>query len=426
MKSKFFSKLICFVIVFTTVLSCSSVVFAKKTGLSAEQRALRDSFGKANPLEMTLSEMALAIGDYIMEYFTYLTKEEVTVERIIFNKVDVVNANFFVEMENSSPAQSSRFMRDIINGWYSLLGQVAMIVFLACLAVVGIMIMLGGAGTKAKAQDVLMKWIMGIIIFFFFPYVMKYAFVLNEAIIQMIQNTFNGGSSLMNSYIGGISDLRNTDVEFRSPMYVTAGSYVLMLGSEEATAAYINRLETYKSKGDLMRMMRALSGITAKLIYVILWFIMLFQLGVFLYIYYKRYLIIAFLIMIFPVTLIEYIIGTLTTGKQSALSSWSKEFFVNVFLQSIHAVVYGVISGVVMSQLLAAMETGDPNKINWFLMICSTNFVFAGEKALRGIINAMATETVKTGEDVTNSVKGGLDKAKGAAGMVMGGLKGGK
>ena len=290
------------------------------------------------------------------------------------------------------------------------------------LAAVGIMTMLGGPGKKAKAQELFVKWIIGIAIYYFFPYVMKYAFNLNEAIIQMIQSTFNGGNELVNSYIGELSDLKHADLEFRSPQYVTQSSYILTLGSEEATNAYINRLETYESKGDIMRMMRAMAGITARILYVILWFIMLGQLIIFVFIYYKRYLMIAFLIAIFPITLFEYIIGSIVTGRQSAISGWSKEFFVNVFLQSIHAVIYGIITGIIMNQLLNVMQTGNSADINWFLMIVGVNFVFTGEKTLREIINAMATESVKTGDDVMKSAKGGMNKVKGAVGKVTGGM----
>ena len=418
MKNKFLYKLIMMILVVTTVLSFSSVVFAEK--LTDEQRAMRDKFGKANAFEMSISEMCLAVGDYAMEYLTFLLGEEVTVERIVFNKVDSLNANFFDDSINPSEAGPTRYVKIAVNKWYALLGQMAIIIFMIALIVVGIMTMLGGPAKKAKAQELLVKWIIGIAIFYFFPFVMKYAFNLNEAIIRMIESTVNGGNELVNSYVGELSDLRHDDIEFRSPQYVTQSSYVLTLGSEEATAAYINRLETYQSKGDIMRMMRAMAGITAYLIYVVLWYVMLIQLLIFIFVYFKRYLMIAFLIAIFPITLFEYIAGTIVTGKQSAISAWSKEFFVNVFLQSIHAVIYGIITGVIMSQLLDILQSNEPTKLNYFLMIVAINFVFTGEKVLRSIINAIATESVKTGDDVMKSAKGGLNKVKGAVGGVAG------
>ena len=74
--------------------------------------------------------------------------------------------------------------------------------------------------------------------------------------------------------------------------------------------AYFKQLQKYKQRGDLMRIMRSFAGITGKFIYVILWFIMLFQMLVLLYMYIKRYLMIAFLMMIFPLAVAEYLLGT--------------------------------------------------------------------------------------------------------------------
>ena len=113
-----------------------------------------------------------------------------------------------------------------------------------------------------------------------------------------------------------------------------------------------------------------------------------------------------------PITLIEYVIGTVVTGKQSSISSWSKEFFVNVFLQSIHAIVYGIVSSVVINQITSALNAEGVNSINWLLMIVAINFVFAGEKMLRGIINAAATESIASEEGVKQSVKKVGDDAK--------------
>ena len=257
---------------------------------------------------------------------------------------------------------------------------------------------------------------------------MRYAFDLNEVIIRLMEGLYGGQNVLVGNYIGDVSDLRQESLELRSPEYVTRGTYVLTLGSEEATSAYINRLEEYKNKGDMMRIMRARAGVTGRLIYVILWYIMLWQLIIFVVVYYKRYLVIAFLIAIFPITLIEYIVGTISTGKQTAISSWSKEFFVNVFLQTIHACIYAVISGVIMTQINATLVEGGINKINWFIMICAVNFVFAGENILKSIINAAATETISSPGDVSKGAAGGLKsgaqkigKGAGAISSMVGG-----
>lgn len=361
---------------------------------------------------MTLTEICLAVGDHFLEYLNFLLKEEVTVEKIIYNKVDFLNANFFDKSINTSKAPASEFIKGLVNTWYGFLRKIVVVIYMAALLVVAIMIMLGGPGKRADAQELLVKWTMGVAILYLFPYVMRYSFDLNETIINMLAGN-NDTNIASGSAVGtGLSDLTQDELEERSPEYVTSGSYMLVLESEEATVAYVNKLDTYTRKADLMRIMRAMAGVTARFIYVLFWFVMIGQLLIFIYIYYKRYLMIAFLIIIFPITLVEYIIGTVTSGKQTALSAWCKEFFVNVFLQSIHAIVYGIIASVIMDQIKATLTAGNLTRINWIIFIVATNFVFTGEKLIRSIINAAGTESVKSADEVAKGFKGGFKKIK--------------
>lgn len=407
LKNKIITYLLTIAIAFTTVFS-----FQESYAISKEE--IDAIFPRTNNMfELTITEIMLTVGDFVNEYLAFLLKEEVTVGKIIFNKVDMLNANFFDNTTNHSRAQSTPVLKEAINKWYEVLGNIVLIIYMIALVVVGIVIMLGTAGSKAKAQDTLVKWTLGIAIFFFFPYVMKYAFELNEAIITAIYGIYSKGNPYITSYVGAVSDLKYDEQEFRSPKYVKRSSYVLELGSEDATTAYINSLETYEENGDMMRIMRSLAGITARTIYGILWWIMFYQTLIFVWIYLKRYLMIAFLIMIFPITLIEFIIGTLSTGKQSGLSQWSKEFFTNVFLQSIHAIVYGIIAGIIMNQIFNQLSSGGLVEINWLLMICSVNFIFEGEKILKEIMNAGHTETIKNAADVAQGASGQMKKMGG-------------
>lgn len=407
--NKFFKRFMAIFLTFITVLSFSSQTFAMNLTLEKAEEMRRTALNKY-PFEVAVVELSLGVGDFIVEYLSFLLQDEVTVQKIIYNQVDALNANFFTNSLNSTEAPVAEIVRTMVNKWYDFLGKLVIIIFMIALVVVGLRTMLGGAGAKAQAQELLVKWTMGVVIFFFFPYVMRYAFDLNESIIRSMGGGYAVSTS-QGSYVGQTSDLITQDHEMRSPEYVKRGTYILTLGSEEASQAYLENANRYQEKGDMMRLMRALAGVTFKFIYVVLWYIMLWQLLVFIYIYYKRFLIIAFLIAIFPLTLIEYIIGTVATGKQSAITSWSKEFFVNVFLQSIHAVVYAIVSSVMMNQIVASLNTNGVSSMNWIVMIVAVNFVFTGEKVLRDIISAAAT-TIQSPEDAAHEMTGGAKKLK--------------
>lgn len=404
-KNRFLCFLITIVMTFTTALSFSSEVEAKKISeYSVEE--LRKEFQTNNPFELTLCEMSLKFGDFFMEYLTFLFKEEITVQKIIYNKVDALNADFFRNnITNKNEAPATKFVVEAVNRWYNVLKQLVIVIYMASILVVGIKALTGGPNSLAQAKELFVKWIFGIALLFFFPFLMKYGFVLNDTIILAMDSRY-GGSNGLGNYVGAVSDLTRENLEFRSPKYVTRGTYILSAGSEEATMGYINRIEEYSARGDMMRLIRSLAGITSKIMYVVLWYIMIWQLLIFIYVYYKRYLIIAFLIIIFPITMIEYIVGIMLSGKPSSLSAWSKEFFMNVFLQSVHACIYSVISGVVMGQIMAGFNEGDLGKVNWFLLICSINFVFVAEKMLASIINA-AADTIESPGDVSKKARGG-------------------
>lgn len=406
------------ILIILIVVMTFTTIFPFSVSKAATEKEMKEQLSKMqtdNLFEMATTDLMLKLGDFVTEYLTFLLKEEVTIHKIIFNKVSRLNANFFTNSKNPSKEDATNYIKITVNEWYRFLGKIAIMVYMVCLVYVGIKIMIGTASQKASAMEAIKKWTIGIALFYFFPYLMRYACDLNEAIIGLVEKNFSGGNT-MESQIGYISDLKKDEMEERSPEYVTNSTYFLTLGSEEATNAYLERFYNYKQKGDMMRIMRAYAGITGRIFYAILWYIFLYQTLLFTFIYFKRYLMIAFLIAIFPITLIEYIVGNVAANKASAIGSWSKEFFTNVFLQSIHAVIYGIISGVIIDQISYGLKNGSESSVNWFLMLIAINFIFTGEKIFKEIINAMGTTTITDMEEARQGLKkmrkGTMDRAK--------------
>ncbi|MBQ8299083.1 MAG: hypothetical protein IJX99_04325 [Clostridia bacterium] len=152
-KNKFLVYMITIVMTFITVLSFSSTVNAETTIGSAkyDEEDLK-KLQTDNPFEMAVCEMCLAVGDFVMEYLTFLLKEEITVQKIIFNRVDALNANFFSQAENPSTAPASEFITKAVNTWYDLLGKIVIVIYLIALIVVGIMTMLGRNYAKSTSK----------------------------------------------------------------------------------------------------------------------------------------------------------------------------------------------------------------------------------------------------------------------------------
>ena len=99
-------------------------------------------------------------------------------------------------------------------------------------------------------------------------------------------------------------------------------------------------------------------------------------------------------------------------AKSQAFDNWTKEFFVNVFMQSFHAMAY-----VLIMSIIAALSQ-DPSE-NWLLILIALSFVSKGDDILKNIFALSGrADTVKglasTLGQVTaiSAVTGGINAAK--------------
>lgn len=360
--------------------------------------AKKEDFRTKNIFEQVCTEFFLSVGDYAHDFLSQTLREEITIDKIIYNKSVMLNANFFENAENPANSDASKIIREFINDWYSYLRKLTLVVIMICIVVAGIKIILGTPDGKVKAQDILKNVVMAVALIFFFPYVMKYAFDINEAIVNQIYTETHVVDKALGASISQISDLLIDELEFRSPQYISGTALKVGAGSTEATLLYLSKVEQYKASADIMRIMRAFAGVTLRFMYVIIWYILLVQTYILTISYIKRYIVIAFLITIYPLVVIGYVIGGMTGKSKLAFNSWCSKYFTNVFIQSIHAIIYGVVTGVMVDQIRNAMvENGTKLvSINWILMVVVVSFLFSAEKILTKLWHA-AIDTSERG-----------------------------
>lgn len=97
------------------------------------------------------------------------------------------------------------------------------------------------------------------------------------------------------------------------------------------------------NNADIMGKMRIKIDETYSFLYVAVWFIMVFEVVILLVLYYKRLFMLMALIAIFPLITVAYAYEKSKGGRASILSSWLKEYVANVFIQSIHALLYVIL-----------------------------------------------------------------------------------
>ena len=90
-------------------------------------------------------------------------------------------------------------------------------------------------------------------------------------------------------------------------------------------------------------------------------------------------------------------------------------FFVNVFIQVIHAIIYSLIISVLLEQFTASAQVGQT--LNWIFMIVAITFLFTGESILKKILGVGgastmpdSADTAKTGRSKFKSARGNFDK----------------
>lgn len=150
-------------------------------------------------------------------------------------------------------------------------------------------------------------------------------------------------------------------------------------------------------KNDLMGMMRAYAGRYGRIVFVFLWYVLFFQLISMVIIYFKRLFMVAILIAIFPLIMMSYAVDKMGDGKSQTLSLWFKELLSNIFLQSVHAIIY-----VVLIEMGLEIYSADPD--NWMLLMASVFMLIPAEALLKDIFGLNGSTTGKLGGALMGSL----------------------
>ena len=103
---------------------------------------------------------------------------------------------------------------------------------------------------------------------------------------------------------------------------------------------------------------------------------------IYLFMYIKRMLTVAFLIIIAPLITITYSIDKMGDGRSQALNTWLKEFIFNILIQPFHCIIYMVFVTTAMNLL-----AGNPTLYGSVLAVLMLMFTFQAEKIVKKIFN---------------------------------------
>ena len=126
--------------------------------------------------------------------------------------------------------------------------------------------------------------------------------------------------------------------------------------------------------------------------------------------------------------MLKYIIEAFTGKGGEVFSRWAKEMFVNIFIQSIHAIIYALIASIAISRVQADIIAGDT--MNWILVIIAVNFLGEGERIVRKILGVESSIDKKgiqgTGQAIVGQTGHAIGAVKSTVKEIGGAFKGKK
>lgn len=180
--------------------------------------------------------------------------------------------------------------------------------------------------------------------------------------------------------------------------------------ASEKLAELEKAIEIEQKGLDLMGIMRERAGQTFRFVYLLIWFLLIYQMVLMLFLYYKRLITIAALIAIYPLTIMMYgVEKAMGIDKPRALKTWMTEYIVNVFIQTAHALLY-----VTLVEGGLSIYENDPD--NWLLFVFAVMALAPLESIIKAIIGFKAASTIATlkatSQDVTAKAKAANDARK--------------
>lgn len=221
------------------------------------------------------------IGDYFL------------IEDLVMNRYDLFNINY-LDLSSASTNSTIGELRKNVAVWYYSIRNIAIVANCLILVYIGIRMAISTVvSDRVKYKKMFINWVTSVVLIFVMHYIIAIMFVIQEFFTDLIGNLFVGQ------------------------------------GFEEAIMK-----DTFKA-------VRTARGWDAVGYTVTIYVLVYYQIKFFL-MYFKRSLAVGFLFEISPLITITYAIDAVKDGKSQVYNRWFREMIFNIFIQLMHAVIYGV------------------------------------------------------------------------------------
>ena len=284
---------------------------------------------------------------------------------------------------NQITINSAKELAPIISKWYVAIRNLVLVGLMVVLLYIGIRIVISSTSTeKAKYKENIKDWFIAVIIVVFMHYIMAFALNITGYITEMLKSQNYRGVvyQIPDFDLSRVKDenakqmLSNTMDENGTLIFPTnLMGWARIQTQLESRDENGNEIQTWEKAG-----------------YVIIYGVLTVYTIMFLIIYLKRVVYMAFLTLIAPLVALTYPIDKLGDGQAQAFNMWLKEYIFNLLLQPFHLLIYTVLVG-------SAMQLAENNML---YAIVAIGFLLPAEKLLRsffGFEKASTTGTIMGG-----------------------------
>ena len=267
-------------------------------------------------------------------------------------------------------------MKETVAGWYAILKALVV----GAMIVLVLIIALKAAITKRSSDTALVKsmlkdWFVALALILFIDYFMIFAIEVNEAAVA--------GAEQIGQKLSGMEE-----------------------GQE------ISLYESVFTKAYEIKFKPGTIG-------MILYIMLVYYAYKFTLVYLKRYINVIVLIITAPIICGFHAFKKVITGKAITLKKWFKEFIYNVFLQSLHAIMYGTLVGLT----LKFSEDGE-SFIGAILTMIIFAVIFKVDKLVRKLFNKIGGDTSIAVSKIDSTVSNAISTSKQVGSNQMGSLAG--
>ena len=301
---------------------------------------------------------------------------------------------------------SAKVLAPQISKWYVAIRNMVLVGLMVVLLYIGIRIVISStAGEKAKYKEHIKDWLIAVILVVFMHYIMAFALTITEYITSML----NSNNEMIKFQIDDEDAMKQIFGDEDYSQYKNSDGtydlYVNLMGY----ARLQQQLETRDENGNVTVNWNYIG-------YAVIYLTLVIYTIMFLIIYLKRVIYMAFLTMIAPLVALTYPIDKIGDGKAQAFDMWLKEYAYNLLLQPFHLLLYTMLIGSVMDLAVN----------NMIYALIALGFLIPGEKLFRRFFGFEKAAT--TGSIVGGVVGGSLAmNAINKLGKIgPGGSKGGK